>query len=195
MISHQRKFLFLHIPKTAGITVMQALDRACSVDDQFKSGHPIYDKYLEFFGQSIKEYFSFCLVRNPWDRLVSVFHYLQNGGRNNKDAKRGEILKDYNFQSFVHNFSFEKFSYVHFKPQMHFIKSVDNFDYIGRLENLQNDFNTICDKIGIPQQQLPHKNKSHHKHYTEYYDEETREIIAQKYAKDIEYFGYEFGEQ
>jgi len=64
-----------------------------------------------------------------------------------------------------------------------------------RFENIQEDFNKICNQIGIPIKKLQHLNKSKHKHYTEHYTNELKEIISKRYKKDIEYFQYKFEEQ
>jgi hypothetical protein len=65
-------------------------------------------------------------------------------------------------------------------------------DYVGRFENLQNDFDVVCDKIGMDTPSLPRALETQHEHYTEYYDSETREHVGLRYKEDIEYFGYEF---
>ena len=71
-------------------------------------------------------------------------------------------------------------------------------DFIGKFENLQCDFNSICEKIGIPPSKLSHVKKSSqfrkYKHYTEHYDDETRELVAEAYKDDIDRLGYKFGE-
>lgn len=206
MINHKYKFIFIHIPKTAGETIYDILEtppKAYQWD--FRYDKKILDKH-ETITESItlhqinNNYFKFAFVRNPWDRMVSLWAYCKK--RNIKpvadtDFKECIVNLEGLFckvpQRYYSN-SQRKINLLY--PQYHFISDWygnNILDFIGRFENLQEDFNTICDKIGISQQQLPYKNKSKHKHYTEYYDDETKQIVAEKYAKDIEYFGYEFG--
>ena len=61
-----------------------------------------------------------------------------------------------------------------------------------KFENLQLDFNDICDQIGISRHELPHINKTNRKHYSSYYDQESQEIISRKYSDDINHFGFTF---
>jgi hypothetical protein len=63
---------------------------------------------------------------------------------------------------------------------------------IGRFERLQQDFDTICDDIGMSRMKLPEKNKSKHKKYTEYYDDKSKKIVDDLWKIDIETFGYNF---
>ena len=140
------------------------------------------------------DYFSWSFVRNPWDRLVSTYiNKIVDEHQGGLDSWRKNINS---FEEFV--LKIKKIDAMEINCDRH-IRSLCTFfppdiNFIGKMENLQNDFNVVCDKIGIPRQQLPHKNKTKHKHYTEYYDDETKQIVAEKYAKDIEYFGYKFGE-
>ena len=142
--------------------------------------------------KKIKDYFKFTLCRNPYDRVVSNYTmFTKNKFRVNQIRQLHLNPENLSFSNFVKLISAS--DNHHWQPQFEFVRGYD-INFIGKLENFQEDFNIICDKIGIPQQQLPHKNATKHKHYTEYYDDETKQIVAEKYAKDIEYFGYEFGE-
>jgi hypothetical protein len=206
VISHKHKFIFLATGKT-GTTSMETLLK--KYDDEGRkfhkhgrlSGpstiiHPYTNTKKELNFDS-SDYFKFCFVRNPWERMLSWYGQLQktkfqiyptSGIR----KMLYELTNNYSFTDFLKNLPEEHFK--HFSQSNFYLISGNLIDFIGKVENLQQDFDFVCNKIGIPQQQLPHKNATKHKHYTEYYDDETRQIVAEKYAKDIEYFGYEFGE-
>ena len=63
---------------------------------------------------------------------------------------------------------------------------------VVRFENMQQDFDEVCNDIGIEPVQLPHINKTNHDHYTTYYTDETRRIVERVYAADISLFNYKF---
>jgi len=191
MINHKHKFIFVHIPKTGGRSIEKALANY-GIDDivrrhgngKLKNPHFTINKYLDtYIDFDLKSYFWFTTIRNPYERFVSEYFYSKRQKKTVSSFKEWVIFDE-----------IEQTSYpLHSASQLSFTSSERRqIDYTIRFENLQQDFNFVCDKIGIPRQQLPHENKTKHKHYTEYYDDETREIVAQKYAKDIEYFGYEF---
>tara|TARA_R110000824_G_C14939789_1_gene649666 strand:+ start:119 stop:697 length:579 start_codon:yes stop_codon:yes gene_type:complete len=158
----------------------------------------------------ISKYFTFAFVRNPYDRAVSSWKFGDYHADWNcdftefcKTLKTIETNPKETFfwggfpKSLFSNYSRRQIAGLinHSCDQYPLIFGKNaSVNFVGRFENLQQDFDTLCDKVGIKRQKLPHKNKTKHKHYTEYYDDETRQIIAEKYAKDIEYFGYEFGE-
>lgn len=82
----------------------------------------------------------------------------------------------------------------HFKPQHHFICDPEkkiNVDYTGRFETLEIDFRNIAETLGIDAT-LPKSNSSNHKHYKDYYNDETIQIVGEVYALDLDLLGYDF---
>ena len=185
IVSHKYKFVTIDIPKTATTSINAVMgmfihenDISVSMSQKIGMRHATYEKCIAKFPSS-KNYFSFVFVRNPWDRMLSFWFF-------EKGVTRIKIDEDMPFKEFLSRYNhLDQYSYI---------EGFGNNSFIGRFENLQHDFDIICEKIGIPAQRLPHVNKTKHTHYTEYYDDETREIVAERHARDIEYFGYKFGE-
>ena len=91
----------------------------------------------------------------------------------------------------------DKYADDHFKSQYLFITNKQGklvCDFIGRIENFKQDFKKICEKIDInAPKKYPHKRKSKRKKdYREYYDEETKKLVEERYKEDLKYFGYKF---
>jgi len=218
IISHKHKFIFVHIPKCAGSSIAKCLMQYYGYNSKPKSvdpnecamfrcdpryanadnldQHDQYNKIKQYFEQNnynINDYFSFSFVRNPWERRVSQFEYVKRMHKEKKEEWTRK-WKGLSFKEYIQQQKDCQLNWVSecALPQTSSKKHDVAVNYVGRCENLQEDFNNICDKIEIPHQEVPHVNKTKHKEYTEYYDDETRAIAKENAARDIEYFGYKF---
>ena len=143
----------------------------------------------------------FCFVRNPWDRMVSEYH-ARGAQEPFEDFIRAipEMVNSLYQEQFYTDF--DHYSKVeHFVPQYDYVYDAEGnkiLDFVGKFENLKEDFDEIYNKVYGEQcsiNAVANKiNRSNHEHYSKYYNEETKGIIAQAYAKDIEAFGYSFEE-
>ncbi|MAN26644.1 MULTISPECIES: sulfotransferase family 2 domain-containing protein [Mesonia] len=186
--------IFVHIPKNAGLSVCYTLFGNTG------GSHRKIKSYKDLFApKTFKKYFKFTFVRNPWDRLVSTYFFLKKGGVTEKDRIWAEknIMHYESFEDFVKQWlTIENIhNSLHFQPQYSFIENkfgeID-MDFIGRFENLDNDFMYVASKLGI-NRKLKKTNKSiRNKNYKSYYSRETKEIVNKVYQKDICLFKYTF---
>lgn len=190
--------IFIHIPKTAGLSVCKALF------GNYAGGHQTYDFFVKKFGvRTVNSYFKFTFVRNPWDRLASAYFFLQKGGINEADAAFAEkyLSGISSFESFVNDWlTQDKLDlYYHLVPQYKFITSHNDpgklmVDFVGRFENLREGFKIICDTIGISNRALLNENATSDSKikYKALYTEEMKQKVAALYAADIQLFEYSF---
>lgn len=179
-------FLFIHINKTGGSSIEQALNLS-------REHKTALEKIDELGHSRWNNRFTFTIVRNPWDKVVSHYHYRLDTNQ------RGIREKNIPFKKWVRK------AYGHrdpefydrprfFMPQVDWISNHDGeiiVDYIGRFEKLYKEFNHICSKLDISVD-LPHLKASQRDHYRRYYDEETKNIVAESFKNDIEQFGYRY---
>ena len=189
---YHSKLIFIHVPKTAGLSIISAI-----YGDVTKEGHRDISFYKYIFYFNFKKYFTFSFVRNPYDRLYSSFKFLEKGGLNIHDEKAfTQYLSSYNdFNDFVINGLNEDIinKITHFVPQYKFICNQDReilVDFLGKFESIDKDI-SILSEILEKEITLPLININHSKiDYTEIYTEEMRKIVRRVYRFDFELFNY-----
>jgi hypothetical protein len=216
-INIRKKYIFIHIPKTAGLAMESVAWNDSNV--YFYRGHYTI-KDFHNYGINIDQYFKWCFVRNPWSRLLSAYDY-------------SDLIKQQfpTFESLVKAIYANKENYsrlnviwiqdnngiknllpntptIFFYNQTSLITKDDKIcmDFIGRFENIKEDWENLLIKIqelkiNIKESDkiLPIRNERRtesfykQKPYTEYYNNDMISMVEEVYQHDISNFNYKFG--
>lgn len=207
LISHSKKFIFIHVYKVAGTSISNALSKYCNYSARSKnpikqikqrlgiipniyindfSGHISAKDLKEQIPENIfSTYFKFAFVRNPWDWQVSLYHFaLQT-----PDHHQHELTKS--FGSFKAYLKWRVNEDLHLQSKFVTDKSGEIIlDYLGKMETINDDFKQICKSLKLSNVKLPHANRSHRSAADKYYTPYTSSLIEKYFEQDIELFGY-----
>ena len=207
MKSNYFKFIFIDICKTAGTSIIKSFI-ANFPDADFEGYHHSIPNMVCGAGdvrtasyitqEDIELNTLFTVVRNPYDRLVSLYFW----GKNLPMYSDCNTFKDFVIN--VINNKYTEYNQHRYKSQVHWISDVNGkivVDNILRFENLETDFEELLKKLKIPNFNLIKTNTAYQmsgivrKHYSYYYDEETKNMVTEFYKDDLEAFNYCFEKQ
>ena len=192
--------VFVHIPKTAGTSIRRGLGQFPDPNPRryprLKTHARAFEYRLALGHERWESYLSFAFVRNPWDLMVSSYFWWREKAQTFRRTRRSrrQVLAMADFNEFVRS-HFGREYINEFKGDMFdWISSSGEIivDHVGRVETLHDDWQVICRQIGIPAPELPHANQTSRGDYHSYYDDRSIEMIATRFHRTIEHFGYEF---
>lgn len=202
IISHSKQFIYVKAQRSASSSTEKLLQWACDSEDIIGwKGPPPKPDDVEYYNHmtatQIKQkvtpeqwntYYKFGNIRNPWDRIVSVYFFrkdiLSKNPHSNTDWVDGE--------------SFEQFVLNRKLPQTfcEFYGGCQEMDFTIRFENIQEDIMMVSNELNLNLDinllTPPIIEAVRDVDYTSYYNDTTKDFVAQKYAEDIENFGYKF---
>lgn len=202
MISIKHKFILITPPKTASVSLTDALldkihyttiekqredkRRMYCFDfgDIFKplSKHTtiqeMYDLWDEDKLGKFEDYKKYISVRNPWERLLSFWRFYH----------QDDVVPLEEFLLTANQFILQSQSEY---MTVNGVRVINNFI---RFEKLQEQFNKFCEEVGIEPKALPHHNVSNHEHYSTYYNEATQELIEETYKDELALLKYRYEE-
>ena len=201
VISHTHKFIYIGIPKVGTRSFMQYFtqDHKDAMDVEWFETAAGFSKALEAY----PDYTRFSLTRNPWARVVSCYNSKVKYHTFNKYvrvmSKYQNLKPEMPFEEFVKWLASEEgadsYADRHWLSMYHFLYDGDEplCQHIGKFEERENVLPEISKALGIETIELPHKGwVNQNTDYRSYYTDETKAIVAERYARDIKLFGYEF---
>lgn len=192
LYKHLAGSIYIHIPKTGGNSIEKSLGL-------MKTGHkPLKSFELSLSESEFSNAFIFTVVRDPYSRLASAYYYLKSDNISEEDKEfRDKTLCNYpSFEIFVKDYIKNEgaYGYIHFIPQVEFIKRWNGkvrCDEIIKLKNLENEFENLRIKLNKKDSTLIHKNKTVNKtDYFSQYDDEMKNIVKEVYREDFEKLGF-----
>lgn len=202
LISRKHNFAFVHVPKTGGDSVSAALAPFADINgSQGRSKHwPARRVRKEYFeGRTWGDCVSFGTVRNPWEQVHSDYWFCRQSPVPSESlgSWRDKVVrcKEIGFAEFVVDICGEhgrsgRGLFGHYLADRCGNQMVS---HILRHEQLANEWPRLCQRIGIPEVELPRKNVTRGRpDYREGYDDKSQFLVGRKFAVDIERFGYSF---
>ncbi len=214
IISHGRQYIFVHIPKTGGTSLSLALEAKAMKDDILIGDTPkakkrrkrykdiqvsgrlwkharLTDIYGLVTQEQIENYFVFTIVRNPWDRIVSYYHWLKI---QNFDHLAVGIAKNHEFTEFLAQPAIQH-SLQYDATRQYICDQNGNAQcnmYL-RIEHLSRDVRRLEQHLGIKLAAVPHDNRSKRDQtYADYYNVQSKNMVSNLFADDIKKFNYAF---
>ncbi len=198
IVDHDHNYIFISVPKTASLSMQFTLGHGGNIPEPLLYHQPLVE-VLETY-PDCRGYFKFAFVRNPWARLASLYHdFTKKRGHQYSALVRHE-------QPLFHEFAdFEDLCLrvretpwwddIFFRSQFDLValNGAVGLDFVGRYENLQGDFDTICKRIGVKRDLIKMNiGKYDSSSYRQYYTDASRDAVAKLYERDVEEFGYEW---
>lgn len=190
IISHRQQFIFIHVHRTAGSSLSNILRPNLVGNHITLDQHSNLKTLGSDFLEKHKDYFTFGFTRNPWDRILSWYKLLHMNQPKEleQDKKRFEefLLRDQAIDMKIPFFHYNTLDYFSTKDN-ELINS-----QIFRYEELQTEVKSLFQQLKFPFAEIPTLNSSDKKDYRSFYTNKSKELIAEKCQKDIQYFHYEF---
>jgi len=198
IISHKHKFIFFAVGKTGTHSIESVLKK---YSDKFEMSREEDIFFLEhippFFlkkklnNEIWTSYFKFAFVRNTWDIVISDLFW------NNLVDRKIECITVEDVKNLYENQKQYRrgITWCESREQHSFLSNKAGeilVDFVGRFERIQDDFDRICEIVGIQKEQLPVLNAQKHKSYREFYTPDTIEKVSQLWSRDIEKFDFKF---